>query len=102
MKTFKFNPQASPTAVNYSTNSTECCSSTHSLDGSSIIGNYFIRFAEHGTPFDTGLDDTVIEEDIMVSENEGSGYFSDESDDVNMEICGDEFSEDSKYVLSMY
>lgn len=96
LKTFKFNPQASPTAVNYSTNSTECCSSTHSLDGSSIIGNYFIRFAEHGTPFDTGLDDTVIEEDIMVSENEGSGYFSDESDDVNMEICGDEFSEDSK------
>ncbi|XP_057652521.1 syndetin [Diorhabda carinulata] len=76
-----FGTQVSPTTINYSTNSTECCSSTHSLDGSSIIGNYFIRFAEHGTPFDTGLDNTVIEEDIMASENDGSGYYSEESDD---------------------
>ncbi|XP_050500093.1 syndetin [Diabrotica virgifera virgifera] len=80
MKTFKFNPQTSPTTMNYSTNSTEC-SSTHSLDGSSIIGNYFIRFAEHGTPFDSGLDEIVIDEDIMVTENDGSGYYSEESDD---------------------
>ncbi|CAG9862024.1 unnamed protein product [Phyllotreta striolata] len=93
MKTFKFHLPTSPTVANYSTNSTECCSSTHSLDGSSIIGNYFIRFAEHGTPFDSGLDDTIIEEDIMVSENDGSGYFSDESDEDAADIP-DEFPED--------
>ncbi|KAJ8933780.1 hypothetical protein NQ314_013816 [Rhamnusium bicolor] len=85
----QFNPQVSPTLPNYSTNSTECCSSSHSQDGSSIIGNYFIRYADHGTPFDNGLDSTVIEEDILVSENDASGYFSDDSDEESEELRRD-------------
>ncbi|KAG5891776.1 hypothetical protein JTB14_006964 [Gonioctena quinquepunctata] len=89
LKNFKFNPQVSPTMVNYSTNSTDCCSSNHSQDGSSIIGNYFVRYADHGTPFDSGLDDTVIEEDILVSENDAMGYVSEESEEEPEELRKD-------------
>ncbi|XP_074039810.1 vacuolar protein sorting 50 isoform X1 [Leptinotarsa decemlineata] len=85
LKNFKFNPQVSPTMINYSTNSTECCSSNHSQDGSSIVGNYFVRYADHGTPFDSRLDETIIEEDILASENEGSGYFSEDSEEEEPE-----------------
>ncbi|XP_018562403.1 syndetin [Anoplophora glabripennis] len=98
LKNFKLNPQVSPTLPNYSTNSTECCSSSHSQDGSSIIGNYFIRYAEHGTPFDSGLDDTVIEEDILASENEASGYFSEDSEEESEELRKDyvdEYADDT-------
>ncbi|VEN33781.1 unnamed protein product [Callosobruchus maculatus] len=89
MKTFKLNPQSSPTGPNYSTNSTECCSSNHSQDGSSIVGNYFIRYADHGTPFDARLDDTIIEEDILATENDGSGYYSEESEEESEELKKD-------------
>ncbi|KAJ3650826.1 hypothetical protein Zmor_016905 [Zophobas morio] len=78
LKTFKFRP---PMTGTYSTTSTDCCSSNHSQDGSSIVGNYFVRYAESGTPFDSGLDETIIEEDILACENDASGYFSEESDD---------------------
>ncbi|XP_060534233.1 syndetin [Cylas formicarius] len=80
LKSYKLNPQVSPTVPVYSANSTEC-SSTHSQDGSSIIGNYFIRYADHGTPFDSGLDETFIEEDILQVERESLGCYSEESDD---------------------
>nr|CAH7728593.1 unnamed protein product [Callosobruchus chinensis] len=99
MKTFRFNPQSSPTGPNYSTNSTECCSSNHSQDGSSIIGNYFIRYADHGTPFDARLDDTIIEEDILATENDGSGYYSEESEEESEELKKDfveEFGDDNQ------
>lgn len=60
----------------------ESNSSNNSQDGSSVIGNYFTRYAEHGTPFDTKLDETIIEEDILVNMcDEASGYFSEESDE---------------------
>ncbi|CAH1989145.1 unnamed protein product [Acanthoscelides obtectus] len=97
MKHFKSNPQSSPTGPNYSTNSTEC-SSSHSQDGSSITGNYFIRYADHGTPFDARLDDTIIEEDILASENEGSGYYSEDSEEESEELKKDfveEFGDDN-------
>ncbi|KAJ8954131.1 hypothetical protein NQ318_005725 [Aromia moschata] len=81
--------QAVPPLPTYSTASTECCSSSHSQDGSSIIGNYFIRYADHGTPFDTRLDDTIVEEDILVSENDASCYFSEDSDEEPEELRGD-------------
>lgn len=86
LKNFKLRP---PLGNGYSTNSTDC-SSTHSQDGSSITGHlYFVRYAENGTPFDTGLDETIIEEDILAGENDGSGYFSEESDDEPEELKQD-------------
>lgn len=94
LKNYKTNPHMSPTVPVYSTNSTEC-SSTHSQDGSSITGNYFIRYAEHGTPFEAGLDDTIIEEDILAVDNEGSGYFSDDSDEESEELRKDFVDEDN-------
>ncbi|XP_049824964.1 syndetin isoform X2 [Aethina tumida] len=84
LRNYKLNPLNSGV---YSTNSTEC-SSSHSQDGSSITGNYFMRFAEHGTPFDMNLDETIIEEDILASDN-NSGYFTDESDEENEELKRD-------------
>lgn len=98
LKNFKLNPQVSPTLPTYSTTSTECCSSSHSQDGSSIIGNYFIRYAEHGTPFDNGLDDTVVEEDILALENDASGYFSEDSEEESEELRKDyvdEYADDT-------
>ncbi|KAF5290040.1 hypothetical protein FQA39_LY14821 [Lamprigera yunnana] len=71
-------------------NSLDCNSSNHSQDGSSIIGNYFLRYAEHGTPFDKSLDETVIDEDILATiGDKTSGYFSDETDDESEELKQD-------------
>ncbi|RZB39971.1 DUF2450 domain containing protein [Asbolus verrucosus] len=78
-----------PSSGGYSTTSTECCSSNHSQDGSSIVGHYFVRYADHGTPFDSGLDETIIEEDILANENDASGYFSEDSDDEPEELKKD-------------
>lgn len=47
--------------------SPDCSSSNHSQDGSSICGNYFLRHSTAGTPFDSRLDETLIEEDFMAS-----------------------------------
>ncbi|KAH1011506.1 hypothetical protein HUJ04_000858 [Dendroctonus ponderosae] len=94
LKNYKNPSQISPTMPVYSTNSADC-SSCHSQDGSSITGNYFIRYADHGTPFDTGLDDTVIDEDILAVDNEGSGYFSDDSEEESEELRKDFVDEDN-------
>lgn len=60
-----------------------------------LVGNYFIRYADHGTPFDAGLDDTVIDEDILAVDNEGSGYFSDDSEEESEELRKDFVDEDN-------
>ncbi|XP_008194931.2 syndetin [Tribolium castaneum] len=93
LRNFKLRPPATGGA--YSTASTDCCSSNHSQDGSSIVGNYFVRYAESGTPFDSGLDETVIEEDILAGENDGSGYFSEESDEEPEELRRDFVDEEN-------
>lgn len=63
-------------------------SSNHSQDGSStILGNYFIRYAEHGTPFDSHLNETVIDEDILLTGNDG--YFTDDSEEEAEELRRD-------------
>ncbi|XP_066144425.1 syndetin isoform X1 [Euwallacea fornicatus] len=81
LKNYKNTPQMSPTTPVYSTNSTEC-SSCHSQDGSSVTGTYFVRYANHGTPFDGSLDEAIVEEDILAIDNtKGSGYFSEDSEE---------------------
>lgn len=75
--------------TNYVPTSPDCSSSNHSQDGSSIIGNYFIRFAEHGTPFDARLNETIIDEDILVTGDEASGYFSEDSEEEAEELRRD-------------
>ncbi|KAL5278409.1 CCDC132 family protein [Megaselia abdita] len=61
--------------------------SVHSQDaGSSLYGScgYFMRFSEKSSPFDGGLDAAMLEEDILSGiVDEGSCYFSEESDDEN-------------------
>lgn len=80
--------------------SPDCNSSNHSQDGSSTItGNYFIRYAEHGTPFDSRLDETVIDEDILMIGDEASGYFSDDSEEESEELRRDyveEYADEQK------
>lgn len=58
-----------------------------------------MRHSDHGTPFDSGLDETVIDEDILADENDASGYFSEESEDGSEEIKRDSEEENSKWVL---
>lgn len=48
-----------------------------------------MRYTDHGTPFDSGLDETVIEEDILAGENDASGYYSDGSEDESEELKKD-------------
>ncbi|KAL3271972.1 hypothetical protein HHI36_022441 [Cryptolaemus montrouzieri] len=97
MRNFKMRLQYNPqVVVPHSTGSNDCCSSTHSQDGSSIYGNYFVRHANHGTPFDSGLDETIIDEDILADENDASGYFSEESEDESEEIKKDSDDETNK------
>ncbi|KAL1502132.1 hypothetical protein ABEB36_007324 [Hypothenemus hampei] len=90
LKTYKHTIQPSL----YSNNSTDC-SSCHSQDGSSIIGNYFVRYADHGTPFDTNLEQTIIEEDILVAENEDSHYHSEDSEEESEELKKEFVDEDN-------
>ncbi|KAI4455060.1 hypothetical protein MML48_9g00009008 [Holotrichia oblita] len=98
LKNFK-NRQKYIQPVPYS-NSSDCNSSNHSQDGSTITGNYFIRYVEHGTPFDSALDETIIEEDILANiGDEGSCYFSEDSEEENEELKKDfvdEFADDPK------
>lgn len=75
-------------AVTVAPNSPDCSSSNHSQDGSSIVGNYFIRYAERGTPFDSRLDETMVEEDILMTGDEDYG-FSDESEEESEELRRD-------------
>lgn len=64
LKNFKSRPQhTQPPGVN----SPDCNSSNHSQDGSSICGNYFLRYSNSGTPFDSKLDETMIEEDFFAN-----------------------------------
>lgn len=87
LKEYKSRPQNFNASFSHSP---DCNSSTHSQDGSSVIGNYFIRFSERGTPFDSRLDETLIEEDIMADVGEeASGYFSDDSDEEPYELKQD-------------
>lgn len=65
--------------------STDGASSTHSQDGSSVTGNYFIRYGDHGTPFDFTPEE-IIDEDILLSDGE---YFSDDSEEENEELHKD-------------
>ncbi|KAB0791414.1 hypothetical protein PPYR_03214 [Photinus pyralis] len=80
LKTYKMKPYA---------NTPDCSSSNNSQDGSSIVGNYFLRYSEHGTPFDRSLDESVVQEDILATGDEGGGYFSDETDDESEELKQD-------------
>lgn len=91
MRNFKTRAVPVQSVPAYSTGSTDCCSSTHSQDGSSIFGNLFIRFTHDGTPFDSGLDETIIVEDILLDDNDASGYFSDDSNDECDQIFKDEY-----------
>lgn len=65
----------------------------------------YFRYADHGTPFDSALDDTVIEEDILASENDASGYFTEDSEEESEELRKDyvdEYGDDissSRYIL---
>lgn len=81
--------------------SPDCNSSNHSQDGSSTItGSYFIRYAERGTPFDSRLDETIIDEDILVTGDEASGYFSEDSDEESEELRRDyvdEYADDNAH-----
>ncbi|XP_025830981.1 syndetin isoform X2 [Agrilus planipennis] len=93
LKNFKARPQIVQ-SVPYS-NSPDCNSSNHSQDGSSIVGNFFLRYAQHGTPFDLSLDETITEEDILASVgDEASGYFSEESEEEESEELRKDFVED--------
>ncbi|KAF5276706.1 hypothetical protein FQR65_LT16233 [Abscondita terminalis] len=75
-------------------------SSNHSQDSSTVTGNYFLRYSEHGTPFDRSLDDTIVDEDILVTlGEEGYGYFSDESDDESEELKQDFVDENADGVV---
>ncbi|KAK9886357.1 hypothetical protein WA026_015875 [Henosepilachna vigintioctopunctata] len=96
LRNFKRRSLISPQVIPNSSSSNDCCSSTHSQDGSSIYGNYFIRHANYGTPFDSGLDETIIDEDILADENDASGYFSEDSDDDSIEMNNDSGDEISK------
>lgn len=89
LKNYRNKPQIAQVSI-YNTNSPDCSSSTHSQDGSSITGNYFIRYAEHGTPFDSKLDETLAEEDILANVgDEASGYFSEDSEEESEELRRD-------------
>nr|XP_018909417.1 PREDICTED: syndetin [Bemisia tabaci] len=58
-------------------------SSGNIMDNSFTSGtNYFTHFSESGSPFDSALDTSVLEEDILDNETEGSSnYYSDDSED---------------------
>lgn len=58
--------------------------SVHSHEDSSIYGlcGYFYRFSEKSTPFDGGLDESMLEEDVLAFVgDESSCYFSEESEE---------------------
>lgn len=88
-------------SVNNSPTSNNNCDelvSVHSQDGgSSIYGSYgyFLRFSEKSSPFDGGLDVTMLEEDILSGiVDEASCYFSEEdSDDDHKSLQSKDFDD---------
>lgn len=64
---------------NLSNHSQEDCNS--SLYGSC---GYFLRFSEKSSPFDGGFDATMLEEDILAGIADESCYFSEESEEDNI------------------
>lgn len=64
---------------NLSNHSQEDCNS--SLYGSC---GYFLRFSEKSSPFDGGFDATMLEEDILAGIADESCYFSEESEEDNL------------------
>lgn len=52
-----------------------------------LAGNYFLRYSDQRTPFDSGLDETVIEEDILANEL----MISEDSDDDEPEELRKDF-----------
>lgn len=62
--------------------------SNHSQEdcNSSVYGScgYFLRFSEKSSPFDGGFDVTMLEEDILAGIADESCYFSEESDEDNV------------------
>lgn len=64
---------------NLSNHSQEDCNS--SLYGSC---GYFLRFSEKSSPFDGGFDVTMLEEDILAGIADESCYFSEESEEDNL------------------
>lgn len=64
--------------------------SSQSQDGSSVVGGFFARFSDSGTPFDLAICDLQDEDILATLADEASGYFSDDSDeDVPEELRGD-------------
>lgn len=62
-----------------------------------------MRFCEHGTPFDRSLDDTIVDEDILVTlGDEAFGYFSDETDDESDELKQDFVDENVDATIHRY
>lgn len=73
-------------------------SSGGSLDGSSGGGSYFTRFATSGTPFDSCQDVGSLgnDEDILADIiDDPSGYYSEESEDENPELRGEDANNSS-------
>lgn len=73
-------------------------SSNHSQDGSSVSGNYFLRYGSGGSPFDEhNLEDTLVEEDFLAEPGDQATvpYLSDESEDEEEEVEGEQ-EEDSE------
>lgn len=62
--------------------------SNHSQEdcNSSVYGScgYFLRFSEKSSPFDGGFDVTMLEEDILAGIADESCYFSEESEEDNL------------------
>lgn len=67
--------------------------SNHSQEdcNSSVYGScgYFLRFSEKSSPFDGGFDVTMLEEDILAGIADESCYFSEESEEDNLNEIND-------------
>lgn len=53
-----------------------------------------MRFGDHGTPFDSGLDETIIDEDILAGEAATSEDSDDEPEELQKEFV-DEYADDN-------
>lgn len=78
------NPAMPKTKPTIAFESADDSMSVHSHEDSSIYGlcGYFYRFSEKSTPFDGGLDESMLEEDVLAFVgDESSCYFSEESEE---------------------
>lgn len=57
-----------------------------------------MRFGDHGTPFDSGLDETIIEEDILASEAATSEDSDDEPEELQKDFV-DEYTDENSEML---